>query len=307
MAQRARARNHRKHHADATSQQTAAELPAVPSALERVRLARNAVRPQTLDYVNYLFKDFFEIHGDRCYGDDGAIVAGLAHLGHAPVAIVGQQRGRSTAERIKRNFGKPYPEGYRKAARVYQLADRFALPLITFIDTQGAEPGVAAEERGQAEAIAHSLETMARLTVPIIACVIGEGGSGGALALGVANTVLIQENACYSVITPEGCAAILWREATEQNVTRAAQVLKLSAPDLLALGVVDEIVAEPEGGAHTSPEQAAHTLGNAIRRHLDRLAKLAPAELRRLRERKYAAMGSAFLMSRRVENADSIS
>ncbi len=303
----AKARNHKERHADPVSHRGAAQSPAAPSAIERVRLARNPARPQTLDYVNYLFKDFFEIHGDRRYGDDGAIVAGLAHLGRTPVAIVGQQRGRSTAERIRRNFGKPHPEGYRKAARVYELADRFGLPLITFIDTQGAEPGVGAEERGQAEAIAHNLEAMVRLGVPVVACVIGEGGSGGALALGVANTVLIQENACYSVITPEGCAAILWREATEENVTRAAEVLKLSAPDLLALGVVDEIVTEPEGGAHTAPEQAAHTLGNAIRRHLERLMKLAPAELRRARERKFAAMGSAFLVSRRVENGESIS
>src|SRR6202035_225706 len=203
---------------------------AEKSAIERVRLARHPLRPQTLDYIDALFKDWFEIHGDRRFADDGAIVAGLATFGKIPVAIVGQQRGRSTADRIKRNFGKPHPEGYRKAARVFELADRFRLPLITFIDTQGAESGVGAEERGQTEAIAHNLELMARLTVPIVACAIGEGGSGGALALGVAHVVLIQENACYTVITPEGCAAILWREATEENVARAAQALRLSAP-----------------------------------------------------------------------------
>lgn len=276
------------------------------SAIERVKLARHPSRPQTLDYVDALFRDFFEIHGDRRFGDDGAVVAGLAYFGKLPVAIVGQQRGRSTADRIKRNFGRPYPEGYRKAARVYQLADRFGLPLITFIDTQGADPGVGAEERGQAEAIAHNLELMARLSVPSVACVIGEGGSGGALALGVANVVLIQENACYSVITPEGCAAILWREANEPNVARAAEAMKLSAPDLLRLGVVDEIVEEPEGGAHLDPPRAAGTLGAALTRRLDQLLALKPAEWRKSRERKFAAIGSAFLISSRVENSGPI-
>lgn len=266
-------------------------------AIERVRLARHPSRPQALDYVDGLFREFFEIHGDRRYADDGAIVAGLAYFGAVPVAIVGEQRGRSTADRIKRNFGKPHPEGYRKAARVYELADRFRLPLITFIDTQGAESGVGAEERGQTEAIAHNLELMARLEVPSIACVIGEGSSGGALALGVTNVVLIQENACYTVITPEGCAAILWREATEENVARAADALRLSAPDLLRLGVVDEIIAEPEGGAHTNPSEAIQTLGAALTRHLNDLMKLTPVEVRKARERKFAAMGTAFLTS----------
>ncbi|HLX36556.1 MAG TPA: acetyl-CoA carboxylase carboxyltransferase subunit alpha [Candidatus Binataceae bacterium] len=265
------------------------------SAIERVRLARHPSRPQTLDYIEGLFKDFFELHGDRNFRDDGAIVAGLAYLDKMPVAIVGQQRGRSTADRIKRNFGKPHPEGYRKAGRIYELADRFRLPLITFIDTQGAESGAGAEERGQVEAIAHDLEQMARLEVPSIAVVIGEGGSGGAIALGVANVVLIQENACYSVITPEGCAAILWREATEENVARAADALRLSAPDLLRLGVVDEIIAEPEGGAHTNSAEAIAAVGEAIKRHLSQLTKLRPAEIRKSRERKFAAMGSAFL------------
>jgi acetyl-CoA carboxylase carboxyl transferase subunit alpha len=273
--------------------------PAAPgrSAIERVRLARHPSRPQALEYIEGLFKDFFEIHGDRRFGDDGAIVAGLANFGRLPVAIVGEQRGRSTADRIKRNFGKPHPEGYRKAARVYELADRFRLPLITFIDTQGAESGVGAEERGQTEAIAHNLEVMARLTIPSIACVIGEGSSGGALALGVTNIVLIQENACYTVITPEGCAAILWREASEENVARAADALRLSAPDLLRLGIVDEIVAEPEGGAHTNPSEAVQAVGAAITRHLDELMKMSSAEVRRARERKFAGMGSAFLTS----------
>jgi acetyl-CoA carboxylase carboxyl transferase subunit alpha len=274
-----------------------AEVAGRRSAIERVRLARHPSRPQTLEYVDGLLKEFFEMHGDRRFADDGAIVAGLAYFEGVSVAVVGEQRGRSTADRIKRNFGKPHPEGYRKAARVYELAERFRLPLITFIDTQGAESGVGAEERGQTEAIAHNLELMARLTVPSIACVIGEGSSGGALALGVASVVLIQENACYTVITPEGCAAILWREATEENVARAADALRLSAPDLLRLGVVDEIIAEPEGGAHTNPPEAIAAVGDAIRRHLNELLKLSPAEIRKHRERKFAAMGSAFLTS----------
>ena len=272
------------------------------TAIERVRLARNPSRPQTLDYIDLLFHDFFEIHGDRRYADDGAIVAGLGYFGRRAVAVVGHQRGRSTTERIKRNFGKPHPEGYRKAARVYELAERFGLPVITLIDTQGAESGVGAEERGQIEAIARNLELMARLTVPIVACVIGEGSSGGALALGVANVVLMQENACYTVITPEGCAAILWRQATEENVAIAANALKLSAPDLLEFGLIDEVVAEPAGGAHMAPAEAAHLLGAALARHLESLVKLKPGELRRARERKFATMGSAFIERLRVEN-----
>lgn len=276
--------------------------PEARSAIERVRLARHASRPQTLDYIDALMSDFIELHGDRRFGDDGAVVAGLADFGNRAVAIVGHQRGRSTTERIKRNFGKPLPEGYRKAARVYELAERFGLPLITLIDTQGAESGVGAEERGQIDAIAHNLELMARMTVPIVACVIGEGGSGGAIALGVANAVLMQENACYSVITPEGCAAILWRAGGEENVAAAASALKLSAPDLLELGLIDEIVAEPAGGAHTAPAEAAQLLGAAIGRHLERLVKLKPQELRRARERKYAATGSGYLTRGRGES-----
>jgi acetyl-CoA carboxylase carboxyl transferase subunit alpha len=271
------------------------------TAIERVRLARHPNRPQTLDYIDLLMRDFFEVHGDRRFADDGAIVAGLAYFGRRAVAVVGHQRGRSTTERIKRNFGKPHPEGYRKAARVYELAERFSLPIVTLIDTQGGESGVGAEERGQIEAIARNLELMARLTVPVVACVIGEGGSGGALALGVANVVLMQENACYSVITPEGCAAILWRAGGEENVAAAAAAMKLSAPDLLELGLIDEIVPEPTGGAHTAPAEAAHLMGAALARHLESLVKLKPAELRRARERKFAAMGSAFITRLRVE------
>ena len=263
--------------------------------IERVRLARDPNRPQTLDYVEGLARDFFEIHGDRRYADDEAIIAGLGYWGRTPVAIAGHKRGRSTAERLRRNFGRAHPEGYRKVARLFDLADRFGLPIITFIDTQGAEPGIGAEERGQAEAIAANLALMARVTVPIIACVIGEGGSGGALALGVANRVLMQENACYAVITPEGCAAILWRDGSREKVAEAAAALKLSAPDLMRLKVIDEIVPEPPGGAHQDPSGAIKLLGTAISRHLSRLSRMKPADLKRDRERKFAAMGNHFL------------
>lgn len=286
----------------ATDAKDAAAVHAALSPIERVRLARNPSRPQTLDYLEHLVRDFFEIHGDRRFADDGAIVAGLGYFGRRAVAIVGHQRGRSTQERIRRNFGKPHPEGYRKAARVYDLASRMGLPLITFIDTQGAEPGLGAEERGQAEAIAANLELMMRLETPVVACVIGEGGSGGALALGVANAILMQENACYSVITPEGCAAILWREGGPERVADAAAALKLSATDLLRLKVADEVVPEPPGGAHLDPPRAARELGRALERHLARLERLPPIRLRREREKKFAALGAGYLLSRRVEN-----
>jgi acetyl-CoA carboxylase carboxyl transferase subunit alpha len=263
--------------------------------IDRVRLARDPNRPQTSDYVDTLIQDFFEIHGDRRYGDDEAIIAGLGYFGRAPVAIAGHQRGRSTTERLRRNFGRAHPEGYRKVGRMFELAGRFGLPIITFVDTQGAEPGIGAEERGQAEAIAANLELMARMTVPIIACVIGEGGSGGALAMGVANRVLMQENACYAVITPEGCAAILWRDSGPEKLAEAAAALKLSAPDLMRLKLIDEIVPEPPGGAHRDPAGAIKLLGTAISRHLSELSRMKPAALRRDRERKFAEMGNAFL------------
>src|SRR6266851_9917488 len=272
------------------------QLRAELTPIERVRLARDPNRPQTLDYIEALVRDFFEVHGDRRYADDEAIIAGLGYLGRTPVAIAGHQRGHSTAERLRRNFGRAHPEGYRKVARLFELADRFGLPIPTFIDTQGAEPGIGAEERGQAEAIAANLALMARMTVPIIACVIGEGGSGGALALGVANRVLMQENACYAVITPEGCAAILWREAGVEKAAEAAAALKLSAPDLMRLKVIDEIVPEPPGGAHRDPANAIKRMGAAISRHLYQLSRMKPAGLRRDRERKFAAMGNAFLV-----------
>jgi acetyl-CoA carboxylase carboxyl transferase subunit alpha len=282
------------------------QLKARLEPIDRVRLARNPARPQTLDYVEALIGEFMELHGDRRFADDGAIVAGLGYFGRVPVAIAGHQRGRSTAERIRRNFGKPYPEGYRKAARVFDLARRFALPVITFIDTQGAEPGVGAEERGQSEAIAANLELMAKIEAPVIACVIGEGGSGGALALGVGNAVLMQEYACYSVITPEGCAAILWREGGPQKVAEAARALRLSAADLLHFGVIDEIVPEPPGGAHREPAEAIAALGRALERQLKRLTRMTPAALREDRARKFAAMGTAYIMPAHVENGAGI-
>jgi acetyl-CoA carboxylase carboxyl transferase subunit alpha len=282
------------------------QLKARLEPIDRVRLARNPARPQTLDYVEALIGEFMELHGDRRFADDGAIVAGLGYFGRVPVAIAGHQRGRSTAERIRRNFGKPYPEGYRKAARVFDLARRFALPLITFIDTQGAEPGVGAEERGQSEAIAANLELMAKIEAPVIACVIGEGGSGGALALGVGNAVLMQEYACYSVITPEGCAAILWREGGPQKVAEAARALRLSAADLLHFGVIDEIVPEPPGGAHREPAEAIAALGRALERQLKRLTRMTPTALREERARKFAAMGTAYITHTRVENGAGI-
>jgi acetyl-CoA carboxylase carboxyl transferase subunit alpha len=283
-----------------------AQLKSRLDAIDRVRVARNPSRPQTLDYVEALIGEFLEIHGDRRFADDGAIVAGIGYFGRVPVALAGHQRGRSTAERIRRNFGKPHPEGYRKAARVFELASRFRLPVITFIDTQGAEPGVGAEERGQSEAIAANLELMATIEAPVIACVIGEGGSGGALALGVGNVVLMQEYACYSVITPEGCAAILWREGGPEKVADAARALKLTAEDLLRLGVIDEIVPEPAGGADREPADAIAALGKALERQLKRLVRMSPAALREDRARKFAAMGTAFIARGRVENGGGI-
>ncbi|HLW71982.1 MAG TPA: acetyl-CoA carboxylase carboxyltransferase subunit alpha [Candidatus Binataceae bacterium] len=274
-----------------------ADAPAAGlSAIERVRLARDPNRPQTQDYIDALITEFVEVHGDRRYADDGAIIAGMGWFHGRAVVVAGHQRGRSTSERLRRNFGKPHPEGYRKAGRLFDLASRFRLPIITFIDTQGAEPGVGAEERGQAEAIAANLELMARLETPILSCVIGEGGSGGALALGVANVILMLENACYSVITPEGCAAILWREAGPEKAAEAATALKLSAQDLLRLGVIDEIIDEPAGGAHREPTVAIAAIGAALTRHLDRLGAVEPRKLRQARERKFAAMGRAFLL-----------
>ena len=266
-----------------------AEIYRSLTPFQRVQVARHPRRPYALDYINTIFGDFIELHGDRQFRDDPAVVGGTARLdGHA-VVVIGQQKGRDTKENLKRNFGMPHPEGYRKALRLMKLAERFRLPVVTLIDTPGAYPGLGAEERGQAEAIARNLEEMARLTVPIVAAVIGEGGSGGALALGVADRVIMLENSVYSVISPEGCAAILWKDAGQRE--RAADQLKLTAPDLIALGVIDEIIPEPPGGAHADPDAAADALKNALSRHVTALAGLPPDQLVAARAEKFLRMG----------------
>ena len=268
------------------------ELLARLTPWERVQLSRHPDRPSALDYLGVLCRDLVELHGDRRFGEDGAIVGGLARFrGHA-VVVVAQQRGRTTAERVRRNFGMPRPEGYRKAVRLFELAERFARPVITLVDTQGAYPGIGAEERGQAEAIASSLRTLAGLRVPVVSAVIGEGGSGGALALALADRVLMQEHAWYSVISPEGCASILFRERTPETVARSAALLRLTAAELAQFGVVDEIVAEPGGGAHRQPARAAVLLGRALERHLTALAAVPPGELVARRYARYRRIGS---------------
>ena len=261
------------------------------SAWQRVQLARHVDRPQTLDYVTRLCRDFVELRGDRVFGDDPAIVAGLGLWHGSPLAIVGHQRGHTTAERVHRNFGMANPEGYRKAVRVFRLAERLGLPILTLVDTQGAYPGVGAEERGQAEAIAFTMRTMTELRVPIVSVVIGEGGSGGALALAVADRVLMSQYACYSVISPEGCAAILYRDRAPESIARAAAALRLTAPDLLAAGVVDGVIAEPAGGAHRNPRRACETLERAVTHALGELRSLPPATLLRTRYEKYRRLG----------------
>ncbi len=261
------------------------------SAWERVQLARHVERPQTLDYVARLCREFFELHGDRVFGDDPAIVAGVGLFHGAPLAVVGHQRGHTTAERVHRNFGMANPEGYRKAIRVFRLAERLGIPILTLIDTQGAYPGVGAEERGQAEAIAHTMRTMTRLRVPIVSVVIGEGGSGGALALAVGDRVLMQQYACYSVISPEGCAAILYRDRAPESIARAAEALRLTARDLAAAGVVDGLIPEPAGGAHRNPRRAADALEHAVAHQLAELRAVESAALVRARYRRYRRLG----------------
>jgi acetyl-CoA carboxylase carboxyl transferase subunit alpha len=256
---------------------------------QRVQVARHPRRPYALDYINTVFTDFVELHGDRLYRDDPAIVGGTARLGGRSVVVIGQQKGRDTKENLKRNFGMPHPEGYRKALRLLKLAERFKLPVVTLVDTPGAYPGLGAEERGQAEAIARNLEEMATLRTPTVAIVIGEGGSGGALALGIADRVLMFENAIYSVISPEGCAAILWKDSTQRE--RAAEALKLTAPDLMGLGVIDEIVREPLGGNHADPDAAAANLAEALRRHLGEIERLSLDDLVARRAEKFLRMG----------------
>ncbi len=257
--------------------------------MQRVQVARHPKRPYALDYLDALFTDFVELKGDRLFRDDPAIVGGWARLDGRPVIVVGHQKGRDTKENLKRNFGMPHPEGYRKALRLMNMAARFNAPIITFIDTPGAYPGLGAEERGQAEAIAHNLEGMAGLETPILAVVIGEGGSGGALALGLADRVIMLSNAVYSVISPEGCAAILWNDSSQKE--RAAEALKLTATDLFDLGLVDEVITEPPGGAHADPEGTKDVLGEALRRNVEELAKIDPKKLITRRAKKYMEMG----------------
>lgn len=257
--------------------------------MQRVQVARHPRRPYALDHIRSLFTEFTELKGDRLFRDDPAIVGGWARFSGRPVMVIGQQKGRDTKENLRRNFGMPHPEGYRKALRLMHMAERFSAPIITLIDTPGAYPGLGAEERGQAEAIAHNLQEMATLRTPFIAVIIGEGGSGGALALGLADRVLMLANSVYSVISPEGCAAILWNDATQKQ--RAAKALKVTAPDLLGLGLIDEIVPEPLGGAHVNPEEAHRLLGKALEKSLTDLVKIDYNELVELRTQKFLKMG----------------
>jgi acetyl-CoA carboxylase carboxyl transferase subunit alpha len=262
------------------------------SPIQRVQVARNNRRPFTLDYIKLVFTDWIELHGDRAFRDDAAIVGGWARLDGETVMVIGHQRGRDTKENLKRNFGMPHPEGYRKALRLMKLAEKYRVPVLTMIDTPGAWAGLGAEERGQSEAIARNLFEMARLEVPIVATVIGEGGSGGALALGVADRVLMLENAVYSVITIEGCAAILWKDGKSPEMReRAASALRITAPDLFELRVIDEIIPEPPGGAHSSQEATAKAVQDALVRNLDELRKVKPDKLVRRRREKFLGMG----------------
>jgi acetyl-CoA carboxylase carboxyl transferase subunit alpha len=259
------------------------------TAIERVKIARHPERPYVLDLIGYLFDDFIEMHGDRRYAEDPALLCGFASFHGTAVAVIGQQKGRDTKQRRFRNFGMPKPEGYRKALRVMRLAEKFNRPIFTFVDTPGAYPGIDAEERGQAEAIAKNLLVMAKLKVPVIVTIVGEGGSGGALAIGVGDVLLMLENAIYSVISPEGCAAILWKDANQSAL--AAESLKLTAEDLHALGVVDRVVPEPAGGAHTDPRRTAQLLETSLVEYLKRQESLSEPRRQSLRYKKLRALG----------------
>ena len=258
--------------------------------MQRVMVARHPRRPYTLDYLSSIFTDFIELHGDRLFRDDPAIVGGWARLAGQSVMVIGHQKGRDTKENLKRNFGMPHPEGYRKALRLMHLAARFEAPIVTLIDTPVAYPGLGAEERGQSEALARNILEMSVLPTPIISVVIGEGGSGGALALGVSDRILMFENSVYSVISPEGCAAILWKDATQRE--RAAEALCLTPNDLVRLGIVDEIIAEPVGGAHFDPDTAGESLRTALIRQLTELRRMRTEKLLKRRQEKYASMGA---------------
>jgi acetyl-CoA carboxylase carboxyl transferase subunit alpha len=263
--------------------------PDTPNAWDRVKLARHANRPYTLDYIELLFTDFFEIHGDRRFGDDPAMVAGFASFHEEPCVVIGHQKGRTTRQRQHRNFGMPKPEGYRKALRVMKLAEKFHRPVFTLIDTPGAYPGIDAEERGQAEAIAYNLREMAKLRVPVIVAVTGEGGSGGALAIGMGDRVLMLENSIYSVISPESCSAILWRD--QAHAEEAARALRLTAPDLLEFGLIDQIVPEPPGGAHMNHQEAGNLLDASLSDALHSVQDLTCEERIARRYEKFRKMG----------------
>ena len=267
-----------------------AEIYSTLTPIQRVMVAHHPRRPYTLDYLSTIFTDFIELHGDRLYRDDPAIVGGWARLDGLSVMVIGHQKGRDTKENLKRNFGMAHPEGYRKSLRLMHLAAKFEAPVITLIDTPGAYPGLGAEERGQSEALARNIVEMASLPTPCVAVVIGEGGSGGALALGVADRVLMLENSVYSVISPEGCAAILWKDAGQRE--RAADALRLTAKDLIEFKVIDEIIPEPVGGAHLDPDAAGEALRSALIRHVGELRRVKPDKLVRRRAEKFANMGA---------------
>jgi acetyl-CoA carboxylase carboxyl transferase subunit alpha len=269
-----------------------AEQSETNPAWQRVLLARHAKRPHSLDYIQRLFTDFQEIHGDRRFGEDPAIVCGMGFFDGQPIMVLGQQKGRDTKQKLYRNFGMPKPEGYRKAMRVMELAAKFHRPILTLLDTPGAYPGIDAEERGQAEAIATNLREMSRLTAPVIVICIGEGGSGGALAMGIGNRVLMLENAVYSVISPESCAAIIWRDSSKAAL--AARALRLTAQDLVGYGLIDGIIPEPAGGAHTDPDQAAEHVREALRKSLSELSGFSATELVEQRYAKFRGMGNFF-------------
>ena len=268
------------------------QIRAHVNAWQKTELARHSQRPFTLDYVERIFSDWSEIHGDRGFGDDPAIICGMARYHGNEVMVIGHQKGRDTKQRVFRNFGQANPEGYRKALRCMKLAEKFGRPILTFVDTPGAYPGLGAEERGQAEAIARNLREMARLKVPIITTITGEGGSGGALALAVADRVLMMENSVYSVISPEGCASIMWRDASKKET--AAQALRITATDMKELGVIDEIITEPEGGAHLDHETAATLVDNVLHRTFTELKNMSAAELVENRYSKFRDMTRFF-------------
>jgi acetyl-CoA carboxylase carboxyl transferase subunit alpha len=265
---------------------------------DRVQIARHPQRPTTLDYIERLFTNFFECHGDRCFGDDEAIVGGIADYDGLPVTVIGHQRGKDTKENLRRNFGMPHPEGYRKALRLMKQAEKFSRPIICFIDTKGAYPGKAAEERGQSEAIARNLFEMAGLTVPVVCIVIGEGGSGGALALGVGNHIHMLENSTYSVISPEGAAAILWKDASLAQ--RAAETMKITAHDLKTLGVIDEIIPEVKGGAHRNADEQAKEIDRVLRASLKQLLALDGEALVEQRYEKFKQMGQVSFLQETI-------